>query len=492
MAQAKGSATRVVVDFESAFNTPKTTGKTGRIIPFISTNLGLSQPLQQSQTITGDRNMSKPYLNNREGAGDLVIPVLANSIGVFLKAGIGAPVTTEIPQNNVAPLTATTVSVADGTATFSQGIGGDGGAVAGDRVLVDDGGTIRAFWLVDEALAEDPQWLVASDGPAGTTNPPDLTGAAVLFISRNKAGDTPGTFIVDDGVLFLSEEIEGLAARDVVLYPAEGGSVGRLWLVRETTVDEDEGWVVVDDFGRTPADLGSGETPIALFGIETRPAFRHVFTPHPTAALPSIVVEKAFQDISPAYYEAHRGCKVNSIRINPSATGDGELTATISLMTASMAAEQYDATPTSLGGEKMFNSMTRVKEGGVTSQIVRSMDLLIENNLDGEQFVLNGTQTRRDLPEGLMGASGSIEALFENTAFLVKADGSTEVDMALEIEHSATRKITFSLSEAVFEHKSGPEISGPAGIVLPLNFSAYKDDGPGVVVAELINSVPAY
>lgn len=97
MPQAKGSASRVVLDWENSFGVPKSTGKTGKIIPFNSCDLKKTRGLQSSETIRANRNPVEPYLDNIEVAGTIVFPVSLEAIGWILKAAIGEPSSTGGP-----------------------------------------------------------------------------------------------------------------------------------------------------------------------------------------------------------------------------------------------------------------------------------------------------------------------------------------------------------------------------------------------------------
>jgi len=78
--------------FETTYGTPPTSGFTR--IPFASTSLGAEQPLLGSELLGYGRDPLAPIKDAVTADGDVVIPLDASSIGFWLKAAFGTPVTT--------------------------------------------------------------------------------------------------------------------------------------------------------------------------------------------------------------------------------------------------------------------------------------------------------------------------------------------------------------------------------------------------------------
>lgn len=96
MAQAKGSASRLVFDFEASYKTAKAKAVRAPIVlPFNSCDVKGGRALNQSKTLRGDRNPVDPYQGNLEVGGSLTVPVDMNVMGYLLKAAIGLPTTTD-------------------------------------------------------------------------------------------------------------------------------------------------------------------------------------------------------------------------------------------------------------------------------------------------------------------------------------------------------------------------------------------------------------
>jgi len=100
MARAQGARAQMALAFENTYGTPLTSGFTR--IPFASTSLGAEQPLLGSELLGYGRDPLAPIKDAVTADGDVVIPLDASSIGFWLKAAFGAPVTTGVdaPYNH--------------------------------------------------------------------------------------------------------------------------------------------------------------------------------------------------------------------------------------------------------------------------------------------------------------------------------------------------------------------------------------------------------
>ena len=92
MARAQGARAQMALAFETTYGTPPTSGFTR--IPFASTSLGAEQPLLGSELLGYGRDPLAPIKDAVTADGDVVIPLDASSIGFWLKAAFGTPVTT--------------------------------------------------------------------------------------------------------------------------------------------------------------------------------------------------------------------------------------------------------------------------------------------------------------------------------------------------------------------------------------------------------------
>jgi hypothetical protein len=91
MARAQGARAQMALAFETSYGTPPASGFTR--IPFACTTLGAEQPLLASELLGYGRDPLAPTKDAVTSDGDVVIPIDAASIGFWLKAAFGAPVT---------------------------------------------------------------------------------------------------------------------------------------------------------------------------------------------------------------------------------------------------------------------------------------------------------------------------------------------------------------------------------------------------------------
>ena len=92
--QAVGYKSRTTLDFEDTYGAMPSP-QNGYTVPFNSSDVGQSQNLIEANTITGTRSPVQPALGRISVEGNNEIPVDFNAFGVWLKAGLGQPVTTD-------------------------------------------------------------------------------------------------------------------------------------------------------------------------------------------------------------------------------------------------------------------------------------------------------------------------------------------------------------------------------------------------------------
>jgi hypothetical protein len=255
-----------------------------------------------------------------------------------------------------------------------------------------------------------------------------------------------------------------------------------------------DGNVAVSGSVAVPVDaVAFGHWLKALFGAPTTTGTTtktHTFKIGDTQ--PSLVLDVNY-GASPAVYGKANGCKVSKLSMKVG--GDGELVADIGVEGANMTfgSTAYDDAATAVALSSRFgNFQAAVKEGGVTVATVTDFSFEINPGLDTSVYVLNGTGTRGDIPEGIMACSGTLTVLFADTALLTKAQNSTETSLELTFTNGANiLKITFPEAQLQF---TGPGVSGPAGVRLELPWIAYHGDdaGASAVKVELTNNVTSY
>lgn len=229
-----------------------------------------------------------------------------------------------------------------------------------------------------------------------------------------------------------------------------------------------------------------GDPTSAKVGETTN--YKHIFKIKDSQ--PSLTIEKAFPGIN-TYIKEH-GCKVSKLSL--SVGGDGELTATISVMggkeeitTTSMA-----TTPVEAVLNRAQNFQAKVKIGGTIKGKITSFGMDIDFGLDGESYCIGGNGFREAICEGLASVSGTIEAFFDSKEYIAMAEASTETSAEVVIS-TGDFALSILLPEIKFARTS-PGIDGPGGIKQSLSYNAYYQDdaNASAVVVTLTNKNAAY
>ena len=216
--------------------------------------------------------------------------------------------------------------------------------------------------------------------------------------------------------------------------------------------------------------------------------YKHTFSAG--EELPSFWAEVLIATQTPLHKRS-TGCKINTFALE--AGGDGELVATLGLMAAKQTHEATAAVsaPVALPFNRLANFEATLKVDGQPTANVMNFSLSMENGLDGDVRLLGGQGFRADLPEGLMGLSGTMEALVTDNDFYTKALASTP--LALELAFiKGTESLTIKLPQVQLQ-VTGPAVDGPAGMKMSWNWQAYSpqpDDA--AMTVELVNTLENY
>lgn len=212
-----------------------------------------------------------------------------------------------------------------------------------------------------------------------------------------------------------------------------------------------------------------------------------------------LVIEKQFTDLDTPAYFMYNGCRINSFRF--SAKPEGMIEASFSILGAkeTVGAASMDAGPTDLGHTPWDGMTATITRGGASLGTVTEIDFTLENNLDGNTFVIDGTSERYSLPAGTAKVSGTLKALFDSTTLYDLAVDYTETTLTIAFTSgtgdgtSGNEKLTFYVDELVFKPQA-PVIDGPTGVLVELPFEAYYNDAAEASAfrAILLSSTLAY
>lgn len=180
-------------------------------------------------------------------------------------------------------------------------------------------------------------------------------------------------------------------------------------------------------------------------------------------------------------YERFAGVRVNGATFT--FPQEGYVTAEFDMKGAgsSLAAAALDATPTDNGHTSFSGfSIAAINEGGSPLAVVTQASIALANELDDSVYVIGGAGTRAALPEGFATVTGTLTALFDGPALLEKAINDTASSLDVTLQRGTgdgtdgNEYIQFSVPHLVYERAS-PPIEGPAGLLVEMNYKAYKD-----------------
>ncbi len=194
-------------------------------------------------------------------------------------------------------------------------------------------------------------------------------------------------------------------------------------------------------------------------------------------ALPvGLVIEKGFPDITE--YHKYNGCRVMSAEFAVTPEGFVQTTFNFIGATETRAATSYDATPTAHAYQAFSSFQGSMEEAGGAIATITNFSLSVSNELDEDGFAIDGSAERRDLPEGGVIVTGSIEAFFEDDSLLAKARAGTETSLKILLDKggSPARSVELLIPELMLT-LNGPEIAGPKGIMQSFDFTGYYTDG---------------
>ena len=209
--------------------------------------------------------------------------------------------------------------------------------------------------------------------------------------------------------------------------------------------------------------------------------------------MPSFTLEPGYTDLATDQFNQFVGCKVSGFSITVG--GDGELVANIDVagVDESLEATSFDAAPTAVTLARLDNFEAAIAEGGGALANATELAINIDFGLDLDKYVIGANGVLGSIPEGIVGVSGNIKTLFENTTLLDKALNSTESSIKLTITNAASSVFEIEIGELQYERNS-VDVPGPQGLLVDLNFQGYyaNDAEASAVVMRVTNAVASY
>lgn len=206
--------------------------------------------------------------------------------------------------------------------------------------------------------------------------------------------------------------------------------------------------------------------------------------------LKSYVIEKGFTDLG--QYFKYNGCKCNKMSFGITPEGLHQVAFDFMGAKETVGASAFDTTITDLGKQSFNAFQAAILEGGSSiANVTEISGLSIENNLDGNSYVVGGNGERASLPEGKVKVSGTLVALFDSLTLYNKAKNSTESSLQITwtfgngLGTAGNESLDILIPELIYS-PNAPEVSGPMGVKVSLPFEAYYENSTEATTIQAI------
>ncbi len=195
--------------------------------------------------------------------------------------------------------------------------------------------------------------------------------------------------------------------------------------------------------------------------------------------------------------EQYLGCKIKDFSLSAKSSGAVDVDFGIMGSALALLNAQSDPAPMDTDHSPFEATRMRVYEGGVELAIVTNAELKLDNDLDGDTFVVGGGGARRALNEGIAMVTGKYTMLFENRDLMNKAIEGTDSTAKIELKRGTgdgtvgNEVLVFQLNNIAFE-LAGAAIDGPKGLKVDVNFQAYGKIGSPLIEITLKNAIEDY
>jgi len=172
---------------------------------------------------------------------------------------------------------------------------------------------------------------------------------------------------------------------------------------------------------------------------------------------------------------------------------EGMIECTVGVMGAkeTISVNSMDSTPTDLGFTPFDGFEASITKDTVALAGVTEIEFTLENNLDGDHYVIDGTGERDSLPAGAARVTGTMRAIFDSITLYNIAINNTECSLAIALTKgngngtSGNEKLTFYFDEVILRPQA-PVVGGPVGILVELPFEAYYGNAAEAAAARAV------
>lgn len=435
-------------------------------IPFISNSMQRTQNKNESAVITGRRAMSRPFFGNIMVDGTINYP---------LDAQIGGLVFNGLTGNRV--------------------------SAAMDDLLA------ATAWTAEAVIAEGDIVVPTIAGPYAFI----ATAAGTTGLTEPMWDESIGATTADGTVAWQAIELpqerddeQRYHAGDVVTFP---GDAANIYIATTGGVTAGAAPSVV---GVENGDIVNDGT-VSWIVTEAEGRFYHTFFTN-TNPLPYMWVEKALKTTpDDGNFMIYRGAKNNVASL--SVGGDGEMTVEVTtvginaedpyddniITRIEAAAGTADVIDFSSGRVQFQNFQSAVSafsatdDDAITADAIQTMTIDISNNISEDVRTINSKGFRYDTPEGMVGVSGSITALWQNTkAFQIARQGAP-VELAFGVYNDQDEDNICSLQIIFPEVEFTPfdvDIDGGVEVTGTFDYMGYQNNSDAPIRITLVNDIP--
>jgi len=213
--------------------------------------------------------------------------------------------------------------------------------------------------------------------------------------------------------------------------------------------------------------------------------------------LPYYALEFGATDIN--QYQQELGCKLSTLSFSIGAKGPIALSTKWLGLKELQAVAPFDAAPLD-NGKRSFDNMgiaaADMKEGGgACAQILSIDNITLDNSVTGDAFVVGGGGVRSSVNTDVYKITGTVKAIFEDTALYTKAINSTETILDFKVKRGngdgtdGNETCQCVITEIQYTPKA-PTIPASGGIV-ELPFVGYFDNSADNTALKMVivNSV---
>lgn len=244
------------------------------------------------------------------------------------------------------------------------------------------------------------------------------------------------------------------------------------------------------------APEGLGKMLKHLFGeVDSSGTNEHVFTASDEPR-EGLMVERDYGSAISGNGRVERflGCRIGSAEIQVQNSGFPRITWQILGANATLQEELLDGDPTQLAWNAFTSIHAKLKKNDSKAADIREFNATLDNDADDDQYTVGGEGKRVDLPFGFFRASGRIVARFTSAEYIKIARDGDSFKLELDFQRGSgdgtagNERLRIELPSVRLTPTS-PEVNGPRGVQVNMDWMSYQEAGGELPKATLYNEV---